>query len=267
MGFYLLLVIACAFFQRRLVYFPETLTEKQTADMLRLYKVAPWPEGEPYRAVIRQPRDGEAFTNGTVLVFHGNATSAYQLDDLFAPLQKRGWRVVLAEFPGYAGRAGIPTEATIIADARETAKRVRASYPGTLALFGISLGTGVASALAADPEVYADAVILVTPFDSLASVGARHYPWLPVRLLLRDRWDNVAALRDYRGAIRVLMAADDEVVPAASTRRLLKAFPRATLTTIQEASHNDWFERMTDRDWDALLPVCRNTCEEIKSRL
>ena len=253
-GVCLLLLIALVTFQRRLIYFPETLTATQAEEMFRRHHVTPWPEGEPYRAVTRPPREeGEAFTNGTVLVFHGNATSAYQLDDLFAPLQKRGWRVVLAEFPGYAGRTGIPTEATITADARETARRVRASYPGALALFGISLGTGVASAIAADPEVYADAVILATPFDSMVNVGAKHYPWLPVRFLLRDRWDNVAALRDYRGVIRVLMAEDDEVVPAASTRRLLKAFPRATLITIQEASHNDWFERMTDRDWDALF--------------
>lgn len=249
----LLLVVTLALFQRRLIYFPEKLTEAEAAKRFHRHHVTPWPEGELYRAVIRQPRDGEAFTNGTVLVFHGNATSAYQLGGLSAPLQKRGWRVVLAEFPGYAGRAGIPTEAAITADARETAKRVRASYPGPLALFGISLGTGVASAIAADPEVYADAVILATPFDSLVSVGARHYPWLPVRLLLRDRWDSVAALRDYRGTVRVLMAADDEVVPAASTRRLLDAFPRAVLTVIPEASHNDWFERMTDRDWDALM--------------
>jgi pimeloyl-ACP methyl ester carboxylesterase len=256
-AFYLLLVAVFAVFQRRVIYFPETLTAEQAAVQFKLRHLAPWPAGEPFRAVVRPPQDGEAFTNGTMLVFHGNATSAYQLDDLFGPLQKRGWRAVLAEFPGYAGRPGTPSEAALIADARETAKCVRALHPGPLALFGLSLGTGVAAALAADPEIHADAVILATPFDSLVNVGAWHYPWLPVRLLLLDRWDSVAALRSYRGSLRILMAEHDEVVPEFSTRRLLKAFPRATLTVVPEASHNDWLWQMTDREWNALLE--RNT--------
>jgi pimeloyl-ACP methyl ester carboxylesterase len=252
-GGYLLLVAVFAVTQRRLIYFPEQLTAEQVAVQFRLRRLAPWPEGEPYRAVVRPHQGEEAFTNGTVLVFHGNATSAYKLDDLFDPLMKRGWRAVLAEFPGYAGRPGTPSEAALIDDARETAKRIRACYPGPLALFGISLGSGVAAAVAADPEVRADAVILATPFDSLATVGAWHYPWLPVRLLMRDRWDSIAALSGYRGPLRVLMAGDDEVVPAFSARRLLEVFPRAALTVVPEASHNDWLWRMTDREWDVLL--------------
>lgn len=253
MGFYLLLVIAIAVFQRRLIYFPEHLPEELAMQQIKLRGLVPWPEDEAYRAVVRPVQEGETFTNGTALVFHGNATSAYQLDDLIAPLQQRGWRVMLAEFPGYAGRPGEPTEASITADARETAKLIRARHSGKLMLFGISIGTGAAAAIAADPEIKADMVVLVTPFDSLTTIAVKQYPWLPVRLLLRDRWNSVAALRDYHGPLSVLMAEHDEVVPAASTQRLLKAYPRATLLTIPGASHNDWLWQMGKQEWDVLV--------------
>lgn len=257
-GTYAVFCLSVALHQKRLLYFPERLTEAQADLTFRLYHVSRWPEGSgaQYRGIIKPTVPERALTNGTALVFHGNGGGAHEREYYSDTLQKLGWRVVLAEFPGYGARPGEWGEASFRQDGRETARLLRKQFPGRLAIIGESLGAGVAASVAADPEVRADVLILATPWDRLASVASHHYPWLPVRLFLRDTYDSVAYLRDYAGPVTVLMAGDDEIMPASSTQALYDALPgaaRKRLVRVPDCGHNEWFWQVSDAQWrDAL---------------
>ena len=115
---------------------------------------------------------------------------------------------------------------------------VQARHPGQpVSAIGRSLGSGVASHVASRRPV--DRLALVTPFDSLASVAQAHYPWLPVRWLLRERYPAGEELRGWRGPVLVLRAGRDEVVPAANTDALQRVLPQARVVAVDEAGHND----------------------------
>ncbi len=261
-GTYAVFCLSVALRQNRLLYYPERLTEAKADAAFAFYRVARWPEGAgaDYRGVVKTTVAEGALTNGTVLVFHGNAGGAQEREFYAEVLQKFGWRVILAEFPGYGARPGRPGEASFREDARATARLARQHYPGRLIILGESLGCAVAAAVAADPGVRADALILATPWDTLAAVAVHHYPWLPVRLFLRDRYDSAAYLKNYAGPVTILMAEDDEIVPAASTLALYDGLPQAgrkRLLRVPYCGHNDWFCQVTDAQWREALDAAR----------
>jgi uncharacterized protein len=135
-------------------------------------------------------------------------------------LEGRGYRVVLAEYPGYGGRPGELTEGSLIADARRTVLRAREEFSGPLCLWGESMGCGIVSALAKDPEISPRGVVMLTPWDSLLGVAKAKFPWLPVGLLLKDTYDNVGNPAHYKGPVAVIMSKRDEVIPNDLTKRL-----------------------------------------------
>lgn len=145
----------------------------------------------------------------------------------------------LLAYRGYGASDGTPSEAALVGDAVALYDHVRAAQPrAQIAVLGRSLGSGVASQLAARRAVAR--LALVTPFDSLVSAAQAHYPWVPVRWLLRDRYESARALRAYRGPLLILRAGRDQVVPPASTDALLKALPqRPTVVAFAQADHND----------------------------
>lgn len=246
--------VACG--QRRLIYFPERLDAEAARAAYQCNGVVRWPADGECRGAVLRSSGGAAPTNGTVLVFHGNAGGAHEREFMATKLHALGWRVVLAEYPGYGPRPGAPSEASFREDGRATARLVRQAYPGRLVVLGESLGSGAAAAVAADAGLKVDAVVLAVPFDCLANVGARLYPWLPVRWLLRDRFDNVAALKDYPGPVTVVQAEDDLVVPADCTRALYEALPHADrngLIKLPHTGHDDWFWALSDAQWREML--------------
>lgn len=236
--------------QEGMLFFPErapleTVRREAHAAGFRL-----WPDdGDNYRALLAEPA-GPAL--GTCLIWHGNAGSARQRDYLAEPLRRMGMRVVVAEYPGYGARPpGSLREAALIADARELTTEVWRRFGGPVIVVGESLGAALAAAVAGDPAVPVSGVMLFTPWLDLAGVARVHYPWLPVGLLLRDRFDNAAALQDYRGPVVVVTAGSDEIIPAAEGRRLYQALatPAKQAHEIPGAWHNDWVGRVTRDDW------------------
>ncbi|WP_312845576.1 alpha/beta hydrolase [Xanthomonas cerealis] len=145
----------------------------------------------------------------------------------------------LLAYRGYGASDGTPNEAALIGDALALYDHVRAAKPhAEIAVLGRSLGSGVASQLAAWRPLAR--LVLVTPFDSLAAAAQAHYPWAPVRWLLRDRYDSASALRGYRGSLLVLRAGRDQAIPASSTQRLLDALPQQPkLVALPHAGHDD----------------------------
>ena len=213
-----------------------------------------WPQDNgDYRAVLAEPA-GPAV--GTCLIWHGNAGSARQRDYLAKPLLQLGWRVVVAEYPGYGARpAGSWREPALCAEARELAGTVHRRFAGPLVVIGESFGTALAAAVAGDPDLPVAGVLMLTPWDDLYGVARVHYPLLPVGLLLRNRFDNAAALREFRGPVQIVLAGGDEIIPPDEGRRLYRelATPAKRLQEIVGTGHNDWLDRVTTDDWRSWL--------------
>jgi pimeloyl-ACP methyl ester carboxylesterase len=191
--------------------------------------LAPWtgPDGAFWG--WKRTREG---ASTRVLVIHGNGGSAWErasYGDLFPEAD-----LYLLEYPGYGARPGRPTRASL----REAAAWALASLPGPATVVGESLGTGLAAELAAAEPGRVRALLLVTPYDRLLSVARHHYPYLP-GFLLRHDLDTAAALSRFPGAVAVVLAGRDEVIPPELGRRAYEAAmgPKG-LWTQAEAGHN-----------------------------
>ncbi|MEJ7930513.1 alpha/beta hydrolase [Ramlibacter sp. AN1015] len=240
---YLLLLAAIFLAQDRLLYFPERISVQRVAsDRLRA-----WPSAQEFRGLVAEPA-GTA--RATALVFHGNAGHAGRRDYYVRALLPLGLRVILAEYPGYGPRTGALSEASLVADAGETVALAHSRYGGPLLVMGESLGAAVAVAAAAAHPDRASGLLLVTPWDRLANVGAHHYPWLPVRWLLRDEYDSAARLAAFDGPVVVAVAERDSIVPARFGTALYHSIagPKELLV-IAGSDHNDWPDRVDARWW------------------
>ena len=240
--------------QEAMLFLPEQAALQRVEREAAAVGFRLWPEASAgYRALLAEP-PGTA--SATCIIWHGNAGSARQRDYLAAPLLQLGLRVVVAEYPGYGARPpGSRREVELVREGKALVEEVRGHFGGPVVLIGESLGAALAAAVAGDAALQVSGVVLITPWQDLASVARWHYPWLPVGLLLRDRFDNLAALQGFRGAVAVVTAGADEIIPAAEGRRLYQALdtPRKQLFVLPGAGHNDWTERITLSDWRAWL--------------
>jgi pimeloyl-ACP methyl ester carboxylesterase len=152
-----------------------------------------------------------------------------------------GWSVLSVNYRGYGHSEGDPGEKALFGDAVavfDHALGLRDVDPARVVVMGRSLGSGVAVHLASQRPVAG--AVLVTPFDSLVEVGARHYPFLPVRLILRHRFDSLASAPTLKAPALMIAAERDTVVPAQHARRLYEAWggPREWVE-MKGAGHND----------------------------
>jgi pimeloyl-ACP methyl ester carboxylesterase len=158
-----------------------------------------------------------------VVYYGGNAEEvSWQAGE---PRWPREWALALVNYRGYGESGGRPSERALVADALLALDALRARPdvdPGRVVLFGRSLGSGVAVAVAAARPVAG--VILVSPFESMVAVARRHYPWLPVRLLLRHPFDAAARAPAIRAPLLAIAAGRDEVIPPVHSRRLVEAW-------------------------------------------
>jgi fermentation-respiration switch protein FrsA (DUF1100 family) len=228
-------------FQRRLIYFPddgpvpsagsviagaEDVT-LHTGDGLELDA---WfvPADKPDRGVV-------------VLVAHGNAGDRAGRAPLAAALAERGLGVLLFDYRGYGGNPGSPSEAGLALDARAAYEHLvtdRGVQPARLIVFGESLGAGVVTELATEHPTAG--VVLRSPFVDLAAVGRAHYPFLPVRQLLRDDFPVADQVADLEAPVVVVYGAADSIVPPDQSRAVAgSAGNLRNVVEIPGADHND----------------------------
>jgi uncharacterized protein len=157
-----------------------------------------------------------------LVVFHGNVGNAADRSPLLAPFAEAGHGMVLAEYRGYAGNPGTPSETGFLEDARAYLDWVAAAW-GEAApiLCGESIGSGVAVRMA--KERPARALVLDAPYTSMADLAAAMYRWLPARALLRHRFDSMACLPEVRVPLLVLHGEADDLIPPDHGRRVAAA--------------------------------------------
>jgi hypothetical protein len=178
----------------------------------------------------------------TVLVFNGNAGNRGFRAALAAMLADAGLATLLFDYRGYGENQGQPSEEGLAHDAEAAYRYVAARKDvdaSRLVYFGESLGAGVAVRLAATHAPRA--LILRSPFTSLIDVGRHHYPFLPVRTLLSDRFASIDCVDRLSCPLLVIAAARDSVVPSEQSRRLYEAArPPKHLVIIEGVDHNDY---------------------------
>lgn len=211
---FLVLVVGCS--QRRLIYHPTRMDPETALQIAAEDGLAPWTNSIGSRIGWRRTSGTGA---GSVLVLHGNAGSAARRGYLVGPIHAAtGMDVHVLEYPGFGSREGRPSQDSLT-DAAAEGLGLLASR-GPVFLVGESLGTGVASYLAGRHSKDVRGVILLTPFDSLESAARHHYPFLPVGMILADTYPSAAWIQGYKGPLGVVIAAQDQVVPAELGRRL-----------------------------------------------
>jgi pimeloyl-ACP methyl ester carboxylesterase len=175
-----------------------------------------------------------------VLVTPGNAGNRGDRLPLAAALAATGLTVLLLDYRGYGGNPGSPSEEGLARDARAGWDHLTALgfAADRIVLFGESLGAAVATRLATD--VTPRGLVLRSPFASLASVGREHYPFLPVGLLLRDRYEVADQVGRVRVPTVVVYGTADRVVPPRQSRTVADAAANlADVVVVDGADHND----------------------------
>jgi fermentation-respiration switch protein FrsA (DUF1100 family) len=178
----------------------------------------------------------------TILVFNGNAGNRSFRAPLALALAKADLSVLLFDYRGYGGNAGRPSEAGLAADARGARtylEQRRDVDPRRIVYFGESLGTGVAVALALERPPAA--LILRSPYTSMTELGQHHYPFLPVRLLLSDRYPSIERIGQIRRPLLIIAGDRDSIVPPQQSLRFFNAAPEPKrLVMVSGADHNDY---------------------------
>ncbi|BDG03184.1 hypothetical protein AMOR_21800 [Anaeromyxobacter oryzae] len=245
-----LLLAALFLLQRRLLYFPDRMSEDDAVRAASHAGAVPWRDDagrlRGWR-LARPPRDPRA----VALVLHGNAGSALDRLHYARALSPRGVDVAILEYPGYGARPGAPALASLEAAAIEAVDALaREGRP--VWLVGESLGSGVAGRTAAARPDAVRGLVLVTPYADLAAVARLHYPIVPP-WLLRDRFRPARDLAAFRGPAVVLVAGADEVVGPAEGRRLFAALPGPKRLVEQPGATHNGIDLASPALWDEVV--------------
>jgi uncharacterized protein len=218
------------FRQRSLLFFPSHAVVSTS--------LAPWTNGNRtigYCHVVPN-------AHTVWLMMHGNAGQAADRDYVLGCMSDQDSLYIL-EYPGYGLREGTPCLESMNAAAAEAYQLLRSQNrdPNTsVCVLGESIGSGPACSLARQKNP-PDKIVLVVPFDSLANVAAGRFFFLPVRLMLRDAWDNVNSLKNYPGPVEIFGAMNDTIIPVRHAKALASRTPNSRFIEIR-GGHNDWSE-------------------------
>jgi uncharacterized protein len=251
------------FMQSRLLYRP-----------LREVVFAPADRDLSHEDVVFHGRDGVKLTGWyipapkarfTLLFCHGNGGNIMHVLDSMELFRSMGLNCLVFDYRGYGNSDGSPTEAGTYLDARAAfdwltqTKRVPADR---IVICGRSLGGSIAAYLAT--EVRPAALVLESAFTSYPDIGARLYPYMPVRLFARFRYDTLAYVRQVRCPVMVVHSRDDELIPFDFGIRLSEAANEPKLLVEIAGSHNDGLLLPGDRykqawaQWLDFLNDCRS---------
>jgi uncharacterized protein len=239
-GVYLGAIVAMSVFENSLIFFPSVYPEGdwEPAGLT--------PEDAWFKADDGTELHGwylpSANPRAVVLFAHGNAGNLSHRREIIEALANRlGASVLAFDYRGYGRCKGSPSETGVLSDAR-AARRWLAQRAGVpepqIVLMGESIGGAVMVDLAARDG--ARALVIENTFSSLPDVAGFHYPWLPVKLVMRSRLDSAAKIREYRGPLLQFHGDADRIVPFKLGQRLHEAANEPKrLIVIPKGDHND----------------------------
>jgi len=220
---YAALVGGLYLFQRQLLYFPD----RARPELFGLEQLG-------VREAMLQTEDGLSLLSWylpaqpgrpVIAYFHGNGGHVGYRAERLLRFAREGFGVLMVEYRGYGGNPGTPSETGFYTDGRAALAFLdrEGVTPNRLMLYGESLGSGVAVALAAERQVAA--VILEAPPTSVAEVAQCHFPFVPAARMVTDRYDSLSRIGKVKAPILVLHGERDRVVPIRYGRALLDAAP------------------------------------------
>lgn len=209
---YALVCVALYITQRSLIYYPQPRSNPGSSLLMTL------PIGTETVNVSTRPHIGP----DALIYFGGNAEDVSQdVPELAGGVPDSA--IYALHYPGYGGSSGSPSQRAIFAAALVLFDQVHVDHP-SIVVIGRSLGSGVAIWIASQrPVVH---LVLVTPFDSLADAAAARYPFMPIRWLLRDKFESWRYAPQVAAPTSMIIAANDEIVPRSSSERLRKRFSK-----------------------------------------
>jgi len=226
LALYAAVCVALFVYQRSLIYYPQPRANSQGTTFMTL------PVGAEKIFISTYPHAGSA----ALIYFGGNAEDVSQtVPDLVSAFPDTA--IYALHYPGYGGSSGEPSQQSIFTASMALFDQVAAAHP-TITIIGRSLGSGVAVWLASQRPVAR--LILVTPYDSLADAAAQQYRFLPVRWLLRDRFDSWKYAPNVKAPTRIIVAGDDELIPRSSSERLRTRFRQdlVSYVVVPDSGHN-----------------------------
>ena len=179
---------------------------------------------------------GNNTTTDAIIYFGGNAErpelSIADFKELFS-----GHTIYFINYRGYGNSDGTPSETALYDDAMAVYDYIAPQH-NHISVIGRSLGTGAATYLATQRDIYK--MILVAPYDCITNIAQAAYPIFPMQLLLKDHYNSAERAPAITTPTLIIMAANDRVIPASSTERLIEQFTGITpqVSTIQDATHN-----------------------------
>ena len=208
---YFIIILFVYFYQRNLLYHPSEnnyLNDKITFNYEEIFietdkkiKLKSW--------FIK--KDLDKFK--TILIFHGNAGNLFNRVYKLNELNKLDVNILLISWRGFSGNKGKPTEKNLYHDAEEAVKWLnnRGAINKNIILYGESLGTGVATELGTSNAF--GGIILESPFTSIANAAKIYYPYLPVSIILKDRYDSIGKIKNINTPIFIMHGKMDNIVP------------------------------------------------------
>lgn len=239
---YIALIAVIFLSQRSLMYFPQSPIPDEIAKNIL-------PEGEIIRVITEDKLELKAYvsppqdtTKPIILAFHGNASQALYMAQAFQPFIKEGYGVLFAEYRGYNGNEGSPTEQGLYQDADAYLEYILNRFSKhKIIAYGQSLGSAVAVDIVQRNPQNFSGLILEVPFDSALSVASKAYPFIPFKnFLLKDKYESDKKISNIKIPKLFLVAGQDSVVGKDSGQRLYDLAPSPKTIYINvDSRHND----------------------------
>ncbi len=235
------LVLMLYFFQEKLIFLPSKLPQDYTYDFPQNFEeiFISHSDGAKLNALhFRQDNP-----KGVILYFHGNAGDLSRWGQMALPFVSLGYDVVMMDYRTYGKSTGKLSEAALQSDAQLFYDYTKKEYNNLpIVLFGRSLGTGIATHLASKNE--AKQLILETPFYSLVDVAKERFPFLPVKMLLKYKFNSNLYISKIKYPVTIFHGTDDSVVPYDSGLKLFQSMDNSAkeMITIPDGEHNNLIE-------------------------